>query len=125
VKVLLATSTRWASRLYPPLKERYDVVPVYSFEEAERSLGNIDVAVVGFHFDERRPDRLLRLLQERQIPAFCVRGLPAGVPDDVLAQIEEAYRNELGCRDFIHFPEIGDEKALELLYAHLDEFKNK
>ena len=104
--------------------QRYDVAVAYSFEEAARSLGDIDVAVVGFHFDERRPDRLLRLLQERGIPAFCVRGLP-GVTDEVLAQTVDAYRKELGCRDFIDFTTLGDEKALALLYARLDELGNK
>jgi hypothetical protein len=102
------------------MKERYDVVMVQSFEEALANLPVINVAVVGFHFDNRRPDRLLRVLQDKGIPSFCVRGLAGDVSDDVLAQTVEAYKKELGCRDFIDFTVQGDEKALAVLYAQLD-----
>jgi hypothetical protein len=120
VKVLVATSSRWSSRVYLPLKNRYDVVLAHSFEEAVANLTGIDAAVVGFHFDNRRPDRFLRLLQERGVPAFCVRGLAGDITEEALRQTVEAYQKELGCRDFIDFTTHGDEKALELLYAQLD-----
>jgi hypothetical protein len=120
MKVLLATASIWSDRIYPPMKERYDVVMVQSFEDALANLSVIHVAVVGFHFDNRRPDRLLRVLQDEGIPSFCVRGVAGDVSDDVLEQTVEAYKKELGCRDFIDFTVQGDEKALAVLYAQLD-----
>jgi hypothetical protein len=120
MKVLLATASAWASRVYQPMKEHYDVILALSFEEAAARIRDVDAAVVGFHFDNRRPDRLLRLLQEADIPAFCIRGLAGGISDEALSQTIEAYQKELGCRDFIDFTQHGDEKALALLYAQLD-----
>lgn len=120
MKLLLALGSLWSDRIYPPMKKRYDVVLVHSFEDALANLPFIQVAVVGFHFDNRRPDRLLRVLQDKDIPSFCVRGFAGDESDEKLHQTIEAYCKELGCREFIDFAKQGDEKGLAVLYGHLD-----
>jgi hypothetical protein len=105
------------------MKQRYDVVPVHSFDEAVAHLEGVEAAVVGFHFDHRRPDRLLRVLQDRNIPTFCIRGVTGDESHDVLHQTIETYMNEFGCRDFIDFATQADDKALAALYARLDSLK--
>lgn len=75
------------------------MVLAHTLDEATAHLSGVDVAVVGFHFDNRRPDRLLRILQEKGIPAFCARGIAGDLSEDALRKTIEAYRKELDVRD--------------------------
>jgi hypothetical protein len=52
------------------MKNRYDVTLAVSYEEAAARVNDVDAAVVGFHFDNRRPDRYSGYCKRRASQAF-------------------------------------------------------
>ena len=90
--------------MYEELIERYDLIRIFKTGTATAELLDfIDVGLVGFHFEQRRPDRLLTVLRDHAIPTILIRGVH---PDDdigplVLDKIKQSYLEDLGCRAFI------------------------
>lgn len=90
--------------MYEELIERHDLIRIFKTETATADLLEcIDVGLVGFHFEQRRPDRLLSVLRDYGIPAVLIRGARRDddIDPQVLEKIKRSYCEDLGCRDFI------------------------
>ncbi len=92
-RVLVADTARALPLMAKLLGEGWRVLPAPTYAHAVRCLRKsaFDAVIVGYHFDDMRPDRLLRYIRGepslRSKPVVLVRGLPflhVGLDDEEL-----------------------------------------
>jgi hypothetical protein len=124
MKVLVAIGDLWGHRrMYEDLIERYDLIRIFKTDTAtDDLLACIDVGLVGFHFEQRRPDRLLNILRDHKIPAVCIRGVHSDekIDDLVLEKIKKSYTQNLGCREFIDLEPYAESRDTPRVIAALE-----
>ena len=103
--ILIAAPTLVCKKLEPVLAKGASVVCAEEFDEAVRLLrvGNIDLLLLCYIFDDVRPYRLLNYLQEHgvaKITTILVRALPVPLQESE-RQVEEAYQ-QLGVARFVN-----------------------
>ncbi len=100
-KVLIAAPNRTAADIKGDFAAHITVV--YTYAEATRELehGNFDLALVGYQFDGRRPDRLIRHIRtiDSMLPVVCINAFATDL-GDTLENMRESYRG-VGATDFI------------------------
>lgn len=121
MKVLVAIGDLWGHRrMYDELIERYDLIRIFKTETATPDLLDcVEVGLVGFHFEQRRPDRLLTVLRDYGIPTILIRGIHPedNIEPQVLEKTKRSYLEDLGCREFIDLdnPAIDTQRVINAL----------
>ena len=106
--VLLADTPAGLRELAPVIDGAARVLTAETYEQAmQRCMDDRpDAVLVGYHFDEVRPYRLIQELKEQAcakgIPVILVRALALASSGDESDEIRAGYR-ELGADDFIDF----------------------
>ncbi len=99
--VLIAAPNRTAANVKDDLAANTTIV--YTYLEATRELqqGKFDLALVGYQFDGRCPDRLIAHIHavKPMLPVVCVNAFATEL-GDTLDDLRESYRG-LGATDFI------------------------
>lgn len=103
-RVLLADTPQALPLVARLLGEEFAVFRASTSEEALRVLEahQPQVAVIGYHFDDQRPYRLLQAIREarERVPVVLVRALPVLRHQNDEKEIEESYR-QLGADAYL------------------------
>ena len=126
--VLLADTPEGLRQLVPVLDGLAEVVAAETYQEALDRCEEItpDAILVGYHFDDLRPYRLIQQLQDeacaRGVTIILVRALALALSGSDTQDIRDAYR-KLGADDFIDFfaerKRYGEERAAARLRERL------
>lgn len=97
-RLLLADTPQAVPLVARLLGDEFTVIPATTCEEALRSLqaDEPDVAIIGYHFDDQRPYRLLQSIRDAgdaaRMGVILVRALPVLPHRRDESEIEESYR---------------------------------
>ena len=103
--ILVAAPATVFNKLRSVLADRADVISATEFDDAARRLrmGDIDLFVLCYVFDDVRPYRILNYMHEEHLTSaktILVRALPIPLRESE-REIEDAYR-QLGVAEFVN-----------------------